>query len=130
MQHLTDINYSKVINFSEDDFILAGPGAFGGLEKCFGRKFNRDEAAERIQECVADQTGLFEHYGLEPVTLLGRKLHAIDCQNVFCETNKISRIKHLKLALKDTEKIKQKFTVTGPLDAPFFPPKWGLKVVL
>lgn len=26
MQHLTDINYSEVINFDEDDFIVPGPG--------------------------------------------------------------------------------------------------------
>jgi hypothetical protein len=26
MQHLTDLNYSEVINFSENDFIVPGPG--------------------------------------------------------------------------------------------------------
>src|SRR5258708_28724051 len=26
MQHLTDLNYSDVINFSENDFIVPGPG--------------------------------------------------------------------------------------------------------
>jgi hypothetical protein len=27
MQHLTDLNYSEVIDFDKDDFIMAGPGA-------------------------------------------------------------------------------------------------------
>lgn len=36
MQHLTDINYSEVINFDEDDFIVPGPGALNGIRKCWG----------------------------------------------------------------------------------------------
>jgi len=131
MQHLTDINYSEVIDFDENDFILAGPGAYGGLEKCFGRSLTKEEAIAVIQECVADQTGFFQHYGLAPVTLFGRKLHAIDCQNLFCETNKIARVKHPEAALKDNERIKQTFKPTaGPLPVPFFPPKWGIKAIL
>jgi hypothetical protein len=129
MQHLTDINYSEVINFDENDFILPGPGAYGGLAKCFGRRLSKAEAIAVIQECVADQTGFFEHYGFEPVTLFGRKLHAIDCQNLFCETNKIARVKHPEFKLKENERIKNRFHPM-PLPMPFFPPKWGLRVVL
>ncbi len=30
-----DINYSEVVNFSENDFTIAGPGAERGIRKCF-----------------------------------------------------------------------------------------------
>ena len=71
------------------------------------------------------------------MTLFGRKLHAIDIQNVFCETDKYAREAHPEFnIIKDeetgekNERIKQPFKVTGPLPVPTFPPKWGLKVVL
>src|SRR5258708_1700210 len=50
MQHLTDLNYSEVIDFDEDDFILAGPGALDGIRKCFGVYPTQAEAAMVIQE--------------------------------------------------------------------------------
>jgi hypothetical protein len=110
---------------------VPGPGAFDGINKCFGLSLNSANArdvrtgAELIEECVRQQDGFFEHYKLKPVTLFGRKLHLIDCQNLFCEVDKYSRIAHPELNLGRTE-IKQKFTPTGPLPKPFFPPKWGI----
>jgi hypothetical protein len=85
MQHLVDLNYSEVIDFSENDFIVAGPGALDGIRKCFGVYPNQAQAAMAIHECVDQQEGFFEYFGLAPVTLFGRRLHAIDCQNLFCE---------------------------------------------
>jgi hypothetical protein len=35
-------------------------------------------------------------------------------------------VKHPEFKVKDVEKIKQKFKATGPLPAPFFPPKWKI----
>lgn len=35
-----------------------------------------------------------------------------------------------EFALKDNERIKQTLKLTGPLPAPFFPPKWGIKAIL
>ena len=34
-QLVTDINYSEVVNFREDEFTIAGPGAIRGIKKCF-----------------------------------------------------------------------------------------------
>lgn len=127
MQHLTDINYSEVINFDEDDFIIPGPGAYRGLQKCFGRKPSEREASDWIRELVNDQEVFFEFYGLKPVTLNGRRrIHAIDAQNLFCETDKVARLKHPEFKLKANERIKQTLNPTGPLPPPFFPPKWGI----
>jgi hypothetical protein len=131
MQLVTDINYSPILNFSENDFIIPGPGALDGINKCFRLSLSKDRprdlltATEIIKYCVEHQEDLFRKYDLEPVTLFGRRLHLIDCQSLFCETDKYSRVKHPEFNLKRSE-IKQKFRVTGLLPAPFFPPKWGL----
>ena len=34
-QFITDINYSSITDFSEMEFVVAGPGALDGLKKCF-----------------------------------------------------------------------------------------------
>ena len=34
-QFLTDLNYSTLLNFSEMDFVVPGPGARDGIRKCF-----------------------------------------------------------------------------------------------
>jgi alpha-glutamyl/putrescinyl thymine pyrophosphorylase clade 1 len=129
MQHLTDLNYSRVINFGEDDFIVPGPGAYRGIQKCFGLKSrpSKREAIELIRACVSGQERFFKLFRLGPVRLMGkRRLHAIDCQNLFCEVDKVARVKHPEFKLKAEERIKQKLKPTGPLPAPFFPPKWNL----
>jgi hypothetical protein len=126
MQHLTDINYSEVIDFDEDDFIVPGPGALDGIQKCLGTLPCDITPAEFIRACADDQETFFASVGEEPVRLLGkRRLHAIDCQNLFCETDKYARVKHPEFNLARAE-IKQKLSPTGPLPPPFFPPKWGL----
>jgi hypothetical protein len=131
MQHLTDLNYSPVINFDEDDFIVPGPGAFDGINKCFSLRLSKDnpqdlkDAALIIEAMVSGQKGFLDFYGEKPVTLFGRKLHAIDCQNLFCETDKYARVAHPEFNL-DRSEIKQKLKPAGPLPAPFFPPKWRI----
>jgi len=126
MQHLTDLNYSEVINFDEDDFIVPGPGALDGIRKCCGILPSDISASDIIRVCVEDQEKFFEAVGKPPVRLLGkRRLHAIDVQNLFCETDKYARKAHPEFNLERTE-IKRTFTVTGPLPKPFFPPKWNL----
>lgn len=34
-QFSIDLNYSELINFDENDFVVAGPGAVSGIAKCF-----------------------------------------------------------------------------------------------
>jgi alpha-glutamyl/putrescinyl thymine pyrophosphorylase clade 1 len=126
MQHLTDLNYSEVIDFDENDFILPGPGALDGIQKCVGILPSDVTASEFIRACADDQETFFAAVGEQPVRLMGkRRLHAIDCQNLFCETDKYARVKHPEFNLARAE-IKQKLSPTGPLPPPFFPPKWGL----
>jgi alpha-glutamyl/putrescinyl thymine pyrophosphorylase clade 1 len=131
MQHLTDLNYSPVLNFNENEFIVPGPGAFDGINKCFGLSLSGHnaqhvkDAAQIIEMCVEGQEDFFNHFRETPVTLFGRRLHLIDCQNLFCETDKYARKAHPQFNLGRSE-IKQKLQPPGPLPQPFFPPKWGL----
>lgn len=34
-QLVTDINYSSVVNWSENEFTIVGPGSLRGIKKCF-----------------------------------------------------------------------------------------------
>jgi hypothetical protein len=133
MQWLTDLNYSLVINFDENDFIRAGDGAMSGIRKCFvlEKTPSEEEAAAIIEVMRGRQETFLRLYGLKPVRLRGqRPLSLIDCQNVFCETDKISRRKHPDIKDKlGRTKIKQAYDPGSaqPLRPPFFPPKWGIK---
>ena len=43
-QYVADINYSTVTNFSEMDFVVAGPGAINGIRKCFKDTAGKSDA--------------------------------------------------------------------------------------
>jgi hypothetical protein len=123
-QIAVDINYSELIDFSEDEFTMPGPGALRGLAKCF-EDFGGRSPQELIDYMVARQEEEFDRLGLSFPTLYGRRLHAIDCQNLFCEVDKYAReaFPELKSA---RSRIKSRYVPTGRPIALFYPPKWGL----
>lgn len=125
-QFLIDINYSTVLDFSEMDFVVAGPGARDGIRKCFGPASAGLER-EIIEYMAASQEEHFARLGLEFGGLRGRPLQLIDCQNLFCEVDKYSRVMHPDIVgYSGRTRIKQRFRpVPTPLPA-WFPPKWGL----
>jgi hypothetical protein len=70
-----------------------------------------------------NQENQFQRLGLNFKSLWGRPLKAIDCQNLFCETDKYCRAAFPDLK-SNRKKIKAKFTATPqPIDY-FYPPKW------
>lgn len=119
-----DINYSPATDFSENDFVQAGPGAVRGLEKVF-RGLNGWSPKRTILWMVEQQRAQFDRLGLDFPGLWGRPLHGIDAQGLFCETDKYSRVAFPELASNRT-RIKAKFTPTREPLTLFFPPKWGL----
>lgn len=122
-----DLNYSPVVNFSENDFVQPGPGALRGIKKCFESTGNRSPV-EVIKWMQAHQEQEFELRGLKPVTLFGRPLQLIDCQGLFCETDKYCRVAFPDMVSRRS-KIKQGYEATGRrLPKPFYPPKWELKI--
>jgi hypothetical protein len=118
-----DLNYSDLINFDEDDFVKAGPGALRGITKAFEDQGDYT-AEELIMWMVKRQTEEFTRYSLPFHGLFGRPLHAIDCQGLFCELDKYCRIAlpELKSARK---RMKAAFHPKPPLEL-YFPPKWKL----
>ncbi len=122
-----DLNYSTLIDFDEDDFVVAGPGALSGLAKCFPDA-RGIPAPDLIRWMVETQEEQLSHYEIDFQDLFGRRLKLIDCQNLFCETDKYARVAHPDVVgIGKRTRIKQQFTASGPLEPPRFPPKWGLE---
>lgn len=92
-QYCIDLNYSNLINFSEMDFVVPGPGAKDGIKKCFSSIGGYSET-DIIQYMTDRQEDEFSRLNLGFKNLWGRKLQLIDCQNLFCEVDKYSRIAH------------------------------------
>lgn len=123
-QIAVDLNYSEHFEFSEDEFTVPGPGAIRGLQKVFS-DFGRNRPETLIRRMVDNQEVEFERLGLKFQDLFGRRLHAIDCQGLFCETDKYSRVAFPDLR-SNRQRIKQAHTPSRlPLPL-FYPPKWGL----
>ncbi|MDD5369716.1 MAG: putative DNA base hypermodification protein [Anaerolineaceae bacterium] len=125
-QYITDINYSELTSYSEFEFVIPGPGAKEGICKCFQVLGGLSEID--LIRLVADrQEEEFARLGLDFQTLWGRRLQLIDCQNLFCETDKYSRVAHPDIKGKsDRKKIKQLYTKNPEPIEYWYPPKWGI----
>jgi hypothetical protein len=120
-----DLNYSEHLDFSENDFTMPGPGALRGLRKVFS-DFAGHSPQQLVMRMVERQEEEFDRLGLSFHTLFGRRLHAIDCQGLFCETDKYSREAFPELT-SNRSRIKQEYRPTArPLELSF-PPKWGIR---
>ena len=125
-QYTIDLNYSDVLPFDENDFVVAGPGAKDGVRKCFGKDATGIEQ-DVIRYMVDSQADHFARLGLSFPGLFGRALHLIDAQNLFCEVDKYARVRHPEVAgISGRSRIKQKYQPGAPLIAPAFPKRWGL----
>ena len=126
-QYISDINYSEITNFSELEFVKAGPGAKDGIRKCFVN-FGDYSEEDIIRMMTENQEHYFQKYELDFKNLWGRQLQLIDCQNLFCEVDKYSRIVHPEIkGYSNRARIKQKFIPSKErIKNYWFPPKWGI----
>jgi thymidylate kinase len=125
-QYVTDLNYSTLTNFSEMEFVVPGPGAKGGISKCFESIGGLTES-DLIRVVTDRQQAEFERLGIQFKSLWGRPLQLIDCQNLFCEVDKYSRVHHPEITGNSGRtRIKQKFRASEELIEYWYPPKWGL----
>jgi hypothetical protein len=125
-QYVTDINYSRLTNFGEDDFVVAGPGAIDGIRKCFTQSAGVSHA-DLIRMVADRQEDEFARRGLTFRTLWGRRLQLIDCQNLFCEVGKYARIAHPEFTgASGRTRIKQRFSPRSDAIDYWYPPKWGI----
>jgi len=121
-----DLNYSSAINFSESSFVIAGPGALRGIDKCF-ESIGQYSPEEIIMYMVESQSDNFKRLGYDFPGLYGRKLQAIDCQGLFCELDKYSRVKFPELT-SNRKRIKSSYRPSPEPLTLFFPPKWNINV--
>jgi hypothetical protein len=119
-----DINYSELVDFSENEFTVAGPGAERGIRKVFPEASKRD-FARIIFEMVEAQHEVPGRLGIDLPSLYGRPLKSIDCQNLFCEIDKYARVAFPELK-SNRQRIKTIFRPTPEALSLFYPPKWGL----
>lgn len=124
-QLVTDINYSDIVNWREDEFTIAGPGSLRGIKKCFidtGNKTNE----EIIKYMYEHQEEEFKRLNLNFKRIGNRPLQLIDCQNIFCELDKYCRVAFPDLKSNRT-KIKKKYSPKNNRIEYIYPPKWEMK---
>ena len=126
-----DMNYSRLINFSENDFVEPGPGALDGIAKCF-TDLGDFSPRDIISYMVDVQEEAFERFAPGFKNLWGRPLHLVDCQNIFCEVGKYARVAHPEISgLSKRKRIKQIFRPAARnLEFPWYPPKWAINEVV
>lgn len=126
-QFTIDLNYSAMVNFSEMEFVVAGPGAKDGIRKCFLDTAGLAEAD--VIHAVAELCeGEFTRLGVQFQDLWGRSLKLIDCQNLFCEVDKYSRVVHPEFSGQSGRtRIKQRYSPRSEPLPQWYPPKWNLR---
>ena len=124
-QLVTDINYSDVVNWREDEFTVAGPGSLRGISKCFKSKgkLSNEDVIKYMYEHQAEE---FKRLGLDFKRIGKRPLQLIDCQNIFCELDKYCRqaVPELK---SNRVKIKKKYVQKVDKIEYIYPPKWNIQ---
>jgi len=127
-QFAVDLNYAPMMGHSEMEFVVAGPGARSGITKCFedldGLSF------EDVIRYTCDRADAeFGKRGLEFENLWGRNMHLIDCQNLFCEVDKYSRVAHPEaIGIAGRTRIKQRYVMDPKAVKYGFPANWGVRV--
>lgn len=123
-----DLNYSSLIDFDENDYTQAGPGALRGINKAFSDT-GTYSPSDVIKWMTERQHAELKRLDLDFTGLWGRPLHAIDCQNLFCEMDKYCReaAPHL---ISNRTRIKSRFSPSLSPQQFFFPPKWGINHLL
>lgn len=125
-QYAIDLNYSPLINRSEDEFVMPGPGALDGIAKCF-YSTGSYSPSDVIRYTKDQQENICQKLGISFHDLWGRPLHLIDCQNLFCEVDKYARVRHPEFkGRSDRSRIKQIYRPSVGVMNYFFPPKWGI----
>lgn len=125
-QYIIDLNYSWLFNFSEMDFVIAGPGAVDGIRKCFSHM--GDLTFEEVIQATAEMAATaFESRDLNFLSLWGRPLQLIDCQNLYCETDKYARLAHPDVKSRRV-RLKRQYRPAPQAITFTYPSKWRLEM--
>ena len=121
-QLVTDFNYSDYFDYSEQEFVVAGPGALDGIRKCF-TSLGDYTPEDTIKWMCESQEQQFQRFNIDFQSLFGRPLQYIDCQNLFCETDKYCRVAHPDIqGISGRTRIKQVFKPQNQPLKLFYPP--------
>ena len=123
-QLLTDINYSDVVNWREDEFTVIGPGSLRGINKCFIDKGNMSNE-DIIRYMYEHQDEEFKRLNLDFKRIGNRPLQLIDCQGLFCELDKYCRQAVPELT-SNRVKIKKKYVPKESKISYIYPAKWKI----
>ena len=125
-QFAIDLNYSTVVDFSEMDFVVAGPGARDGIRRCFADTAGLSDAD--LIRAVSDlRETEFARLGIQFPDLWGRPLQLIDLQNLFCEVDKYARVTFPSSPGASARKrIKRLYRPAKNSIPQWYPPKWSL----
>lgn len=124
-QLVTDINYSTVVNWKENEFTIAGPGSLRGIKKCFISKGNMSNE-DIIKYMYEHQEEEFKRLNLNFKRIGNRPLQLIDCQNIFCELDKYCR-KYFPELKSNRTKIKKHYTPKKDKITYIYPSKWNIE---
>ena len=125
------ISISTAVLKDEIGNIIGGVETFRDLSalEVLKKQISRQYSFEDIIRLMADnQEKEFGRLNLDFQTLWGRNLQLIDCQNVFCEVDKYSRVAHPQIiGYSHRTRIKQKYSDTGkkPIEL-YLPEKWNI----
>ena len=95
-QLLMNLSYSSVFNFSQSDFVVAGPGAHSGLSRLFGKDLGKVAPGleiDAIRWLQATQNEHFQRLGLDFSGLGPEKLplELCDIEHTLCEFDRYAR---------------------------------------
>lgn len=125
-QIATDLNYTSIFNFDEMEFVVPGPGAIDGIKKCFS-SLGDFSPSDVITMMAHEQQYNFNRLNIHFQSLWGRSLQLIDCQNIFCEIDKYSRVAYPEFSgISGRTRIKQKFSQSQSPLTPWYPPNWKI----
>ena len=125
-QLITDLNYSTLVDYSEMEFVVPGPGASSGIQKCF-LDLEDVDPSHLIRAVTENQEEEFARRGLDFRSLWGRPLQLIDCQNIFCEVDKYTRVSDPDVIGRlGRKRIKHRYTANSKPITAWYPPSWGL----
>jgi hypothetical protein len=89
-QFALDLNYGPHLRLPIDSFVIAGPGARNGIDRCFAAHGKRYDEVIRLVCQYQDECSLAA-VGSETPRLRGRAPAAMTAQNWFCEISKYLR---------------------------------------
>lgn len=133
-QYCIDLNYSPLFNFSENDFVITGPGSLKGIGWTFdgasGKRYDYvgtikwvHDNFERLMGDFCEKTGMkWNPLPWEPVPTL------TNLQNCFCETSKFAKGLGASFNKGRNERIKHTYEKSPKKIEFVFPPKWNAKL--